>query len=58
MCCRKIKLLCENVLSTGDDVAGVVNIFCWVDVDVGESVGYSRLDPGPKILDMMNFSYE
>jgi hypothetical protein len=56
MCCRKIKLLCENVLSTGDDVAGVVNIFCWVDVDVGESVGYSRLDPGPKILDMMNFS--
>ncbi len=50
----KIKILCENVLSTGDDVAGGVNIFCWVDVDVGlgglepvgsgsENIGYDEL---------------
>jgi hypothetical protein len=36
--CRKIKPLCENILSTGTDVAGVVNILCWVDEDESGSI--------------------
>jgi hypothetical protein len=35
MSCKKIKSLRENILSSGDDVAGAVNILCWVDGDEG-----------------------
>jgi len=35
MRCQKIKPLCENILSPGDDVAGTVTILCWVDEDEG-----------------------
>ncbi|CAF3514083.1 unnamed protein product, partial [Rotaria sp. Silwood2] len=27
LCCRNTKPLCENILSTGDDVAGTANTF-------------------------------
>jgi hypothetical protein len=35
MRCQKIKPLCESILSPGDDVAGAVNILCWVNGDEG-----------------------
>ncbi len=42
MQCRKIKPLCENILSTGSDVAGAVNVLCWVDEDDGLGVAASE----------------
>jgi hypothetical protein len=32
---QKIRPLCENILSSGDDIAGAVNILCWMDGDEG-----------------------
>jgi hypothetical protein len=28
----KLKPLCENILSAGDDVTGAVDMLCWVGV--------------------------
>jgi hypothetical protein len=39
MQCRKRKPFCENILSTGDDIAGAVNVLCWVNEDEGLDVG-------------------
>jgi hypothetical protein len=62
MCGRKIQSLCKNIPSTGDNIAGAVNILCRVDEGsiIGTGGYYTRLSATlemGKVVPIPNFFF-